>query len=143
MRSLALPLLAAVAAGAALPATAQHDTHAHHVQQDASPAQEDNAHAHHGDHTPATSPRSRPPFPAPTAAERAAAFPSDLENMDMRGHMDDNPLVAVFRGDQLERSDDDALGWDLRAGIGRNFDKLRSEEHTSELQSLMRISYAV
>src|SRR3546814_4039258 len=54
---------------------------------------------------------------------------SDLENMDMRGHMDDNPLVAVFRGDQLERSDDDALGWDLRAGIGRNFDKLwlRSE----------------
>src|SRR3546814_11974845 len=104
MRSLALPLLAAVAAGAALPASAQHDTH-----------------AHHGDHTPATSPQSQPPFPAPTAAERAAAFPSDLENMDMRGHMDDNPLVAVFRGDQLERSDDDALGWDLRAGIGRNF----------------------
>src|SRR3546814_6748933 len=99
--------------------------------------------------------------------------------MDMRGHMDDNPLVAVFRGDQLERSDDDALGWDLRAGIGRNFDKLwlRSEgerrdgrlahastelflSHAtgpwwdrtiglqlgrapSELQSLMRISYAV
>src|SRR3546814_20168455 len=49
--------------------------------------------------------------------------------MDMRGHMDYNPLFAVFRGDQLERSDDDALGWDLRAGIGRNFDKLwlRSE----------------
>src|SRR3546814_10822934 len=79
MRSLALPLLAAVAAGAALPASAQHDTH-----------------AHHGDHTPATSPQSQPPFPAPTAAERAAAFPSDLENMDMRGHMDDNPLVAVL-----------------------------------------------
>ena len=49
--------------------------------------------------------------------------------MDMRSHMDDNPLVAVFRGDQLEYGDDDALGWDLRAGIGRNFDKLwlRSE----------------
>src|SRR3546814_3069935 len=26
---------------------------------------------------------------------------------------------------------------------GRNLDKIRSEEHTSELQSLMRISYAV
>src|SRR3546814_15626786 len=38
---------------AALPASAQHDTHAHHVQQDASPAQQDNAPAHHGDHTPA------------------------------------------------------------------------------------------
>src|SRR3546814_14953606 len=77
----------------------------------------------------ATAPRSQPPFPPATAAERAAAFPSDLENMDMRGHMDDNPLVAVFRGDQPERSEDDALGWDLRAGIGRNFDKLwlRSE----------------
>src|SRR3546814_4499883 len=27
--------------------------------------------------------------------------------------------------------------------IGRLFDRIRSEEHTSELQSLMRISYAV
>src|SRR3546814_12268986 len=38
-------------------------------------------------------------------------------------------LVSVFRGGQLERSDDYARGWDLRAGIGRNFDKLwlRSE----------------
>src|SRR3546814_6286486 len=27
--------------------------------------------------------------------------------------------------------------------VGKNLDQLRSEEHTSELQSLMRISYAV
>src|SRR3546814_16935573 len=119
MRSLALPLLAAVAAGAALPASAQHDTHAHHAQQDASPAQEDNAHAHHGDHTPATSPQSQPPFPAPTAAERAAAFPSDLENMDIRGHMDDTPLVAGFSGPQPERSEDSDRGGDLPPGTAR------------------------
>src|SRR3546814_1589105 len=57
---------------------------------------------------------------------RISDWSSDVCASDL---MDDNPLVAVFRGDQLERSDDDALGWDLRAGIGRNFDKLwlRSE----------------
>jgi copper resistance protein B len=50
--------------------------------------------------------------------------------MDMRAHMDDNPLVAVLRGDRLERGEEGGtLAWDLRAGIGRNFDKLwlRSE----------------
>src|SRR3546814_3081023 len=42
-------------------------------------------------------------------------------------------LVAPARGDYLE-----AVGKVLRSGR-----TLRSEEHTSELQSLMRISYAV
>src|SRR3546814_6497819 len=32
---------------------------------------------------------------------------------------------------------------DLREDGGRHYDRGRSEEHTSELQSLMRISYAV
>ena len=47
----------------------------------------------------------------------------------MRAHMDDDPLVAVLRGERLERSEGDALAWDLRAGFGRTFDKLwlRSE----------------
>lgn len=128
MRPLALLLPAMAVLGTTLPAGAQHDAHAHHAQQDVHPAQEDRPHARHGDHPPATPLRSRPPFPAPTAAERAAAFPPDLEDMDMRGHMDDDPLVAVFRGDRLEHGDD-TLGWDLRAGIGRTFDKLwlRSE----------------
>ena len=128
MRSLAFPVLAVVAAGATLPAAAQHDVHAHHAQRDASAAREDDAHARNGDHAPAPPSQSQPPFPAPTAAERASAFPPGLDNMDMREHMDDNPLVAVFRGDRLEHGDD-TLGWDLRAGIGRNFDKLwlRSE----------------
>lgn len=129
MKLPALALLTATAAGTALPAFAQHDAHAHH-KQDAPPAQEVDAHAHHHP-APPDVPQSPPysPFPTPTAAERAAAFPAELEGMDMRAHMDDNPLVAAFRGDQLEYGEDDALGWDLRAGIGRNFDKLwlRSE----------------
>src|SRR3546814_9109867 len=33
--------------------------------------------------------------------------------------------------------------WGLRLAICPGFDQYRSEEHTSELQSLMRISYAV
>src|SRR3546814_9717536 len=41
------------------------------------------------------------------------------------------PLVHEFVGDVGRRRDDGAVGGD------------RSEEHTSELQSLMRISYAV
>src|SRR3546814_2576558 len=36
-----------------------------------------------------------------------------------------------------------AAGCSSKAGARREFVKLRSEEHTSELQSLMRISYAV
>lgn len=133
MKSFAIASLTGVLAVAA-PAFAQHDAHTHHVQ-DASPAQEAHApaHAHHGQPTLADASQpslpSPSPLPAPTAAERAAAFPADLEGMDMRGHMDDNPLIAVFRGDRLEYGNDNALGWDLRAGVGRNFDKLwlRSE----------------
>src|SRR3546814_8264576 len=37
----------------------------------------------------------------------------------------------------------DAAADHLRGGIGASFGAERSEEHTSELQSLMRISYAV
>ena len=131
MKSFATTSLTVVLAVAA-PAFAQHDAHAHHMQ-DAPPAQEARApaHVHHGRsaHTDASQSPPPSPLPAPTAAERAAAFPADLEGMDMRGHMDDNPLVAVFRGDRLEYGNDNALGWDLRAGVGRNFDKLwlRSE----------------
>ncbi|HZW17521.1 MAG TPA: copper resistance protein B [Luteimonas sp.] len=128
----AFALLAIAAAGIAMPASAQHDAHHEHpAQPDASAPPVADPHAHHGNAmpAPASQPQSPSPFPAPTPAERAAAFPADLEGMDMRAHMDDNPLVAVFRGDRLEHGDGDALGWDLRAGVGRNFDKLwlRSE----------------
>lgn len=115
MRRIAVAALALMAA----PAFAQHEGHAQ-MQ-----------HAHPQQPAATTAPS---PFPASTAAERAAAFPPELEGMDMRSHMDDNPLVAVFRGDELEHGDGDTLGWDLRAGIGYNFDRLwlRSEGERSD-----------
>lgn len=154
MKVLVPTLLAAAVAGGGLPAFAQHAAQAQPVQpvpepqksaahgehadrkrvspkpdthEHADPMREQHDHAGHDHHASPAQPPS--PFPAATAAERAAAFPADLEGMDMRAHMDDNPLVAVFHGDRLEHGDDDVLGWDLRAGIGRNFDELwlRSE----------------
>src|SRR3546814_2936395 len=52
------------------------------------------------------------------------------------------PYTTLFRSQQLKRwhADDEVVRkLDEVSGIGL----LRSEEHTSELQSLMRISYAV
>src|SRR3546814_3142752 len=43
----------------------------------------------------------------------------------------------------LSRSNVSPKGLQHTAAIRPHFDKIRSEEHTSELQSLMRISYAV
>lgn len=105
-----------VLALAAPAAWAQHPHH-DHVPVDASKP------------VPAPVPSSPALVPEPTEAERAAAFPAGLEGMDMRSHMDDDPLVAVLRGDQLEWRDDGAFAWNLRASIGGNFDKLllRSE----------------
>lgn len=111
-----IPLLLALFA---LPAHAQHEGHGQPAPQD------------HSQHQMPATPVPQPTdslFPEPSAEERAAAFP-DLGDMDMREHMVENPLVAVMRVDQLEWNQDDALGWNLRVGIGRNFDKLwlRSE----------------
>src|SRR3546814_1404272 len=64
---------------------------------------------------------------------------------------------TIWRGAAvvLDRAADDAIAASAAAvarilgrhepvyGINTGFGKLRSEEHTSELQSLMRISYAV
>ncbi len=81
------------------------------------------SHAAHG-HAPA----APAPLPPPTPEELAAAFP-DLGDMDMSLHMDDNPTVAVLRGDRLEHVEGGSTAWDARFGIGGNFDKfwLRSE----------------
>ena len=106
----ALPVLLALAV---MPAHAQHE---HHVQPQPAPAAK-----------PSPAPSSR--MPAPTAAERAAAFP-DLGAMDMREHMEEDPLVATLLVDQLEWQDDDAgLGWNLRGWIGKSNNRvwLRSE----------------
>ncbi|HJR73612.1 MAG TPA: copper resistance protein B [Luteimonas sp.] len=74
------------------------------------------------------------PLPPPTAEERAAAFP-DLHGMDMRDHMDDDPLIGSLQFDQLEWQDpadgsgDAGLTWNLRGWLGGVNDRawLRSE----------------
>jgi copper resistance protein B len=132
MKALAAVLAAAFAS---TPVHAQHHAHA------AQPADTMQAHGGHAPATqaldehaahaghPAPAAQAPSPYPAPTAAERAAAFPPELEGMDMRAHMDDDPLVAVLRGERLERVEGGTLAWDLRAGLGHTFDKLwlRSE----------------
>src|SRR3546814_10553407 len=54
-------------------------------------------------------------------------------------HAEVEPLVEVA----LPVLDDLQFGADAGGGVGDGKDANRSEEHTSELQSLMRISYAV
>src|SRR3546814_1344110 len=58
---------------------------------------------------------------------------------------DGEHLAALKREATLYRVLHDTLGErdDIIRVLDWNFDQLRSEEHTSELQSLMRISYAV
>src|SRR3546814_2529418 len=56
------------------------------------------------------------------------------------------PVVGVFGPARAHRVADPARGFHVRrgqAGTARAIPADRSEEHTSELQSLMRISYAV
>src|SRR3546814_2120834 len=52
-------------------------------------------------------------------------------------------LLEPLDGGVLLRSSADDLAWFARQLAALPFDFERSEEHTSELQSLMRISYAV
>src|SRR3546814_3323570 len=59
-----------------------------------------------------------------------------------RRRLEAQPSIAVDRavdGDRLQVE----AAVDLGAGIGLALDDERSDAHTSELQSLMRISYAV
>src|SRR3546814_2872552 len=60
----------------------------------------------------------------------------------MRDRMGEKPLYLGFIGHNF------VFASELKAlsgvpGFGQDLDRRRSEEHTSELQSLMRISYAV
>src|SRR3546814_8998774 len=53
------------------------------------------------------------------------------------------PYTTLFRS-SARYNRDPARAWDACDGTGRpSSSRRRSEEHTSELQSLMRISYAV
>src|SRR3546814_10877571 len=74
----------------------------------------------------------------PEAAELigviADAVAPDQGELTIRGHTDSLPYKAGTSGNN----------WSLSAGRAEaTRQALRSEEHTSELQSLMRISYAV
>src|SRR3546814_6477832 len=89
--------------------------------------------------------RRRPPrstrtdtlFPYTTRVRSVGAQVIDL--------LDDGGAVAMHAvGDPAEiRNDRIVLGAEIAAGERRLAGGGRSEEHTSELQSLMRISYAV
>src|SRR3546814_2299008 len=96
-------------------------------------------------------PQHPPPFRR--GFGEAGIFP--LQRMDMEGAADDQPqFVDVDRllieiigaaGNGVERAFPGPMAGcddDLRIRLDAQ-DFLRSEEHTSELQSLMRISYAV
>src|SRR3546814_9937441 len=56
---------------------------------------------------------------------------------------EDAALRAFHEADEGDDDDRAANDGEDRAAAHRAFADLRSEEHTSELQSLMRISYAV
>src|SRR3546814_8660764 len=83
----------------------------------------------------------------PGQAELAAPCPPQLA-----GRLDDGAEAAEGAGDLRveagqevaeEAMIDGGVGRQHVVGEGRHEDEVRSEEHTSELQSLMRISYAV
>src|SRR3546814_6125907 len=87
---------------------------------------------------------SRPPCSASTQAKRArsSSIPNKeqaLSSIPYKGALvvGTGPGISASLARQLSHAG-------LKVAVAaRNIDKLRSEEHTSELQSLMRISYAV
>src|SRR3546814_8066143 len=85
------------------------------------------------------------------------AFDLELVHV-MEGNRRHTPLVLLIgpihievaqaynRGGKLAQMaarPETAIGADIIAGFPTESEEMRSEEHTSELQSLMRISYAV
>src|SRR3546814_4378090 len=68
-------------------------------------------------------------YPQPGMEEGPAVIGLAWSDDLIRWHRDDTPILRPEDGAEWER-----------AGLYRSY---RSEEHTSELQSLMRISYAV
>src|SRR3546814_7752965 len=90
-----------------------------------------------GHDRPAADPRAARPGCGETPSERAGR-PAEAHPMEQTAF----PPDRRRRGGQGERPGFDRAGPDHRHSGGRRM-KIRSEEHTSELQSLMRISYAV
>lgn len=117
-RAPALACLLVVAA----PAWAQHEGHDMSQMQDM-PGMSAEEHARMMQ---ATEPPIAAPGLAPlTAEQRAHAFP-DLGDMDMRGHMDDDPFIATLAFDRLETyrgNDANVFAWELHGWAGRREDR--------------------
>src|SRR3546814_6926931 len=79
--------------------------------------------------------------PAPTARTFFASRTSAASSPSSRGRATDTGAVTL--PDQLLQPMPVPLLPGAEAGGGKKVSQDRSEEHTSELQSLMRISYAV
>ena len=116
-----IPALALVFAFAAPTAWAQHEGHDMSQMQDM-PGMGAEGHAR-------MMRQVESPFPAlpsPPAEERARAFP-DLGDMDMRGHMDDDPFIATLAFDRLETfrdGDANGLAWELHGWAGHRRDRV-------------------
>src|SRR3546814_3294712 len=84
-------------------------------------------------------------------ADRSAESAGRLENLnELTRAMEEYETLGAFLEHVSLVMDNDALASDekvtimtIHAAKGLEFERVRSEEHTSELQSLMRISYAV
>src|SRR3546814_6192886 len=82
------------------------------------------------------------PVEIPSAPEEKEIAPPSEEALEAAAAMSENERAAFITSmvdrlaERLAATPDDFHGW-MRLG------QARSEEHTSELQSLMRISYAV
>src|SRR3546814_3296978 len=88
---------------------------------------------------------------------RISDWSSDVCSSDLLRCANDDRLVQVRQGSGAGNDQADHMAWPRQprshllvyrgrsgtAGSGVSSDHRRSEEHTSELQSLMRISYAV
>src|SRR3546814_9499850 len=74
----------------------------------------------------------------------AVSIPSNIAEGNVRMSTRDYArFIAVALGSTAELQTQLLLSRDLGLGASAPIDEARSEEHTSELQSLMRISYAV
>src|SRR3546814_7860225 len=104
---------------------------------------------HNGEGVAATSTgKPRCPLPAPSASHRRVTrfgSATEIEGLRDRQREGDQTMTNPVRYSDFELSEDE-LEWEYQPvceQVGRMFGNDRSEEHTSELQSLMRISSAV
>src|SRR3546814_2688802 len=89
-----------------------------------------------------------PPAPDPAApadprkAHRAPSMPPSVAT-EQRNHHPSTRATKTRRNPQRITSSEEHGRASARTGVSKDARRARSEEHTSELQSLMRSSYAV